>query len=65
MERRPHGENGYSTSRKLPDWITKKLGTGDQSNGRSTEEHEEAVRQEKKKSSRTEGLGLKAQRVKQ
>ena len=42
-------------SRRLPQWITKKLGAGDQSNGRSTEEYEEAIRQEKKESSRIEG----------
>jgi len=42
-------------SRRLPQWITKKLGAGDQSNGRSAEEYEEAIRQEKKESSRIEG----------
>jgi len=30
-------------SRRLPYQITKKLGTGDQSNGGSAEEYEEAV----------------------
>jgi len=40
---RPHGENGHSMSRRLPYWITKKLETGDQSNGGSAKEYEEAV----------------------
>ena len=30
-------------SKRLPQWITKKLGTGDQSNGRGVEEYEEAI----------------------
>jgi len=30
-------------SRGLPQWVTKKLGAGDQNNGRSTEEYEETV----------------------
>jgi len=42
-------------SRRLPQWITKKLGAGNQSNGRSTEEYKEAIQQEKKESSRIEG----------
>ena len=42
-------------SRRLPHWVTKKLGTGNQSNGRSTKEYKEAVRQEKKKLSGIEG----------
>jgi len=30
-------------SRKIPDWNTEELGTGDKSNGGSTEKHEEAI----------------------
>ena len=55
MERRPHGSNKHSTSRRFPHWIIKELETGNSSNGRSTKEYEEAVQQEKKESSRIEG----------
>ena len=43
LERRPHGENRYSMSRRLPYQITKELEAGNQSNGRSTKEYEETV----------------------
>ena len=54
LEGRPHGSNKHFTSRRLPQWITKELGAGNESNGRSTKEHEEAVRQEKEESLRIE-----------
>jgi len=43
MERRPHGSNRDSMSRRIPDWDTEKLGTGDKGNRGSTEKHEKAV----------------------
>ena len=55
MKERPHGSNGHSTSRRFPHWITKKLGTSDQSNRRSVKEYEEAIQQEKEEPSRIEG----------
>jgi len=55
LERGPHGSNGHSMSRRFPHWVTKKLETDDQSNGRSIKEYEEAVRQEKEEPSRIEG----------
>ena len=55
MERRPHGANGDSMSRRICEETTEKLGTSNKCNGRSSEEDEEAVRQEKEESSRIEG----------
>ena len=55
MERGPHGLNGDSTSRRILNWNTEELETGDKGNGGSTEKYEEAIQQEKKKPSRTEG----------
>ena len=55
MKKGLHSSNRHSMSRRFPHWVTKKLGTGNQSNRRSAKEYEEAVRQEKKKPSRIEG----------
>jgi len=43
MERRPHGTNGDSTSRRIHEGTTEKLRTSNECNGRSSEEYEEAV----------------------
>jgi len=43
LERRPHGTNGDSISRRIREGTTKKLGTGNERNGRSTEEHEMTI----------------------
>jgi len=43
MERRPHGANGDSTSRRIYEGTTEKLGTSNEGNERSSEEDEEAV----------------------
>ena len=43
MERRPCGANGDSMSRRIRKGTTKKLGTSNECNGRSSEEDEEAV----------------------
>jgi len=43
LERRPHGSNECSKSRRVYYQITKELGIGDQSNGESAKEYEEAV----------------------
>ena len=43
MERRPHGANRDSMSRRLHEGTTEKLGTSNERNGRSSEEYEEAV----------------------
>jgi len=43
MERRPHGANRDSTSRRIREGTTEKLGTSNKYNGRSLEEYEEAV----------------------
>jgi len=43
MKRRPHGANGDSTSRRLHEGTTEKLGTSNKCNGRSSEEYKEAV----------------------
>ena len=53
MEREPYSSNEDSTSRRIPDQNTEKLGTGNKGNGESTEKDEEAVQQEKAESSRT------------
>jgi len=43
LEREPHGSNGDSISRRIPDQNTEKLGTGNKGNRGSTEKHEEAI----------------------
>jgi len=43
LEREPHGSNGDSTSRRIPDWNIEKLGTGDKGNGGSVEKYKEAI----------------------
>jgi len=43
MERRPHGVNRDSISRRICKGTTKKLETSKECNGRSSEEYEEAV----------------------
>jgi len=40
LERRPHGANRDSTSRRIHEGTTEKLRTGNECNGRSIEEHE-------------------------
>ena len=55
MERRLHGSNRDSTSKRILNWNTKELRTGKESNGGSTRKHEKAIRQEKKEPSRAEG----------
>jgi len=55
LERGPYGSNEDSTSRRIPDQNTEKLGIGDKGDGGSIEKDEEAVRQEKVESSRTKG----------
>jgi len=55
MKRQPCSTIRDSKSRKVSCKTTEELGTGYKDNGRSTEEHEKAIQQEKVKSSRTEG----------
>ena len=55
MERWPCGTIGDSKSRKVSCRATEELGTGYKDNGRSIEEYEKTIRQEKVKFSRTEG----------
>ena len=55
MEKRPHDANRNSTSRRIHDGVTEKLEPNNKSIGEGTEKHEKAIRQEKKKSSRTKG----------
>jgi len=43
LERRPHGANGDSTSRRICEETTKKLRTSNEHNGGSLEKYEEAV----------------------
>jgi len=43
LERGSYGSNGHSMSRRFPHYVTKKLRTSNQSNGRSVKEYEEAV----------------------
>jgi len=43
MERRPHGTNRDSMSRRIREGTTEKLGTSNEYNGRSSKEYEEAV----------------------
>ena len=43
LERGPYGSNGDFMSRRIPNWNTEKLGTGDKGNRKSTEKHEEAI----------------------
>jgi len=43
MERKPHGANGDSTSRRIHEGTIEKLETSNEHNGRSSEEYEEAV----------------------
>jgi len=43
LERGPHGSNGDSMSRRFLDWNAEELGVCDKSDGRSIEEHEEAI----------------------
>ena len=43
MKRGSHGVNGDFMSRRICEETTEKLETSDQSNGRSTKEHEETV----------------------
>ena len=59
MEKRPHGANGDSTSRRIHEGTTEKLETSNEHNRRSSEEDKEAVRQEKEESSRIEGWKTK------
>jgi len=54
MEGQPHDTNRVSKIRRIPCRITEELEAGHKVNGRSTEEYEEAVQQEKTKSSRIE-----------
>jgi len=55
MERRSCGTIRDSKSGRVSCGITEELGTGYKGNGRSTKEHEKAIRQEKAKFSRIEG----------
>jgi len=43
MEKRPHGTNGNSTSRRVCKRTTEELGAGDMCNGRSIKEDEDAI----------------------
>ena len=43
MEKRPHGANGNSMSRRIHKETTEKLGTSNECNRRSSEEDKEAV----------------------
>jgi len=43
LERRPHGANGDSMSRRTHEGTTEKLETGNGHNERSTKEHETAI----------------------
>jgi len=43
LERRPHGANRDSTSRRICEGTTEKLGIGNRLNGRNTKEHEMAI----------------------
>jgi len=43
MKRKSHGANGDSTSRRICEETTEKLGTSNKCNRRSSEEYEEAV----------------------
>ena len=56
MERQSCGTVRDFKSERVYYRITEELGTGYKGNGRSTEEHEKTIQQEKAKSSRTEGL---------
>ena len=55
MERWSCGTVGDSKSRRVSCRATEELGTGYKGNGRSIEEYEKTIWQEKAKSSRTEG----------
>ena len=55
MERRLHGSNRDSTSKRILNWNIEELGTGEESNGESIRKHKKAIRQEKKEPSRAEG----------
>jgi len=54
MKGQPHDTNGVSKIRRIPHRITEELGAGHKVNGKSTEEYEETVQQEKTKFSRIE-----------
>jgi len=54
MERQSCGTIRDSKSERVSCRTTEELGTGYKDNGRSTEEHEKTIQQEKAKSSRTE-----------
>jgi len=43
LKRGPYGSNGDSMSRRIPDWNTEKLGTGNKGNRGSVEKDKEAV----------------------
>jgi len=43
LERRPHGANRDSTSRRIHEGTTEKLRTGNKCNERSTEEHKTTI----------------------
>jgi len=43
LERRPHGANRDSTSRRIHEGTTEKLGISNECNGRSLEEHEMTI----------------------
>ena len=51
----PHGTKRVSKVRRVSHRITEELGTGHKINGRSIEEYEETVWQEKKKPLKIEG----------
>ena len=55
MERQPCGIIRDSKSRRVSCRAIEELGTGYKGNGRSTEEYEKTIQQEKVKPSRTEG----------
>jgi len=43
LEKRPHGANRDSMSRRILNWNTEELGIGDKGNEGSTEKHEKAI----------------------
>ena len=55
MEGKPCDTDRFSKNKRIPDRITEKLGGSNKVNGRNQKEYEEAIQQEKKKSSRIEG----------
>ena len=55
MEGQSHGTNRVSKTKRIPHRTTEELGAGHEIDGRSAEECEKAIWQEKVKSSRTKG----------